>query len=210
MSKIFDIKIYGKLEGYKVQAKISPKRILHYDDRYNPESHVREVFCSLIKEGMTVVDAGAFIGYYTLLASERVGNKGKVLSFEPDPINFKILSENIRINNIRNVKLFNKTLGAKFGKLYFDRYSSDYVSISRRKSKLRIDVVPLDAIEQNVDLVKIDVIGAELEVLKGMESILNKGKVKVISEVYPDEEKKLGYSVEMLEKFLKEKVIVFI
>ena len=204
ISKIFDVKIYGKLEGMKIRAKISPKRILHYDDRYNPEPHVRKVFCTLIKDRMTVVDAGAFIGYYTLLASKRVGNKGKVLAFEPDPTNFKILSENIRINNIKNVKLFNKALGAEFKKLYFNRYEHDYVSRTE-VGKLCIDVVPLEAIEQNVDLIKIDVIGAELEVLKGMNSMLDKGKVKIICEVYPSEEKKLGYSVETLEKYLKEK-----
>jgi len=209
ISRIFNIKIYGELEGMKIQAKISPKRILWYSDKYNPEAHVRKVFCSLIKEGMTVVDAGAFIGYYTLLASKRVGSSGKVLAFEPDPVNFKILSENVQINGIRNVLLFNKALGAEFGKLRFDVYSYDYFGRSKT-GNVYVDVIPLDFIEKDVDLVKIDVIGAELEVLRGMEDMLSEGKVKVICEVYPDELKMLGYSVKDFERYLKEKTIASI
>lgn len=64
--------------------------------------HVYEPFetkflLSQIKEGDVVLDLGAFIGYYTLLFADRVGSKGKVVAFEPSPMNYKILSKNVEL-----------------------------------------------------------------------------------------------------------------
>ena len=57
--------------------------------------------------GDTVVDVGAHIGLYTLIASNRVGSSGKVFAIEPDPMNFEILVQNIRLNNLENVLALN-------------------------------------------------------------------------------------------------------
>jgi len=157
-SKLFDIKIYGELEGMKIRAKISPRRILHYSDEYNPEPHIRAFFCSLIREGMIVVDVGAFIGYYTLLASKRVGNKGLVLSFEPEPSNFEILVENIRINGLVNVRPFRMAVGNRIGKMKFDIKGIDYIARTNLEG-FTMDVISLDSLIQNADVVKIDVVG---------------------------------------------------
>lgn len=59
----------------------------------------------IIKNGMTVVDVGAHIGYYTLIFASEVKGEGIVFSFEPDPQNFEILSTNVEENEFENVTL---------------------------------------------------------------------------------------------------------
>ncbi len=61
----------------------------------------------LLKDGMVMVDVGAFCGYYTLLASRLVGASGKVYAFKPHPTSYAYLLKNIEINGCRNVKASN-------------------------------------------------------------------------------------------------------
>ncbi len=68
-----------------------------------------------VKPGMTVVDIGANIGYYTLLMARQVGPAGKVFAFEPDPFNFSLLEENVRSNGYKNVTLINAALSERTG-----------------------------------------------------------------------------------------------
>ena len=60
-------------------------------------------FHEIIKEGMNIVDVGANIGAYTILAAEKVGKDGKVIAIEPEPRNYEQLLENIKLNNFQNV-----------------------------------------------------------------------------------------------------------
>jgi hypothetical protein len=62
------------------------------------EKYETALFKRLVKKGMVVVDIGANIGYYTLLAAHLVGDKGKVFAFEPDPNNYDLLCKNIEVN----------------------------------------------------------------------------------------------------------------
>jgi hypothetical protein len=68
---------------------------------YEPETTA--VFLSLITDGDVVVDLGAHVGYYTLLAARRVGPEGRVFAFEPNPDNFRLLVKNIESNLYSNV-----------------------------------------------------------------------------------------------------------
>jgi len=67
--------------------------------------------CLNPKEGDVFIDIGAHIGRYTLEAAKAVGEKGKVIAIEPHPSNFKILNENIKLNNLNNVITLNWLLG---------------------------------------------------------------------------------------------------
>lgn len=67
------------------------------------EPRETNLFKKIVRHGMTVIDLGANIGYYTLIASKLVGESGKVYAFEPEPDNFNILVKNININNLKNV-----------------------------------------------------------------------------------------------------------
>ncbi|KXA93130.1 hypothetical protein AKJ65_06625 [candidate division MSBL1 archaeon SCGC-AAA259E19] len=63
-----------------------------------------------IEEGMTVVDAGAYTGLFTLKASKKVGSEGKVIALEPYPPSFKVLKLNVEQNGCENVHLINEGL----------------------------------------------------------------------------------------------------
>ena len=81
------------------------------------------------REGDIIIDAGAYFGYFTILAAKKVGKTGKVIAFEPDPRNYKILQKNVAaagLNNVIIVKkaLFNKNTKYQYPKnLLSERFS---------------------------------------------------------------------------------------
>ena len=79
------------------------------------ERFEREVISHYCKEGMNVLYLGANIGAYTLLLSERVGDTGRVIAFEPHPTNFTALQRNITMNQLNNITALNYAIGAKNG-----------------------------------------------------------------------------------------------
>lgn len=90
-----------EIQGHKMF--IEPADGLEFLIKPHHEEFETEIFKKEIKKGDTVLDLGAHIGYYTLLAAKLVGEKGKVFAFEPEPTNFALLKKNIKINNHQNV-----------------------------------------------------------------------------------------------------------
>lgn len=129
------------------------------------EPPVTALFCSLIKKGMTVVDVGAFIGYYTLLAAKRVGDNGKVFAFEAAPNHFKLLLKNIEINGWNNIKAFQLAVSDKSGKRKFNVKAlsgSSFASTENIVDTITVNTVSLGSfLQTNPDIVKIDVEGGE-------------------------------------------------
>jgi len=70
---------------------------------------------SKINKGDIVIDAGANIGMFSIMASILVGKTGKVIAIEPEPENLKILKRNVELNNINNMIIINKALFSKSG-----------------------------------------------------------------------------------------------
>lgn len=148
----------------------------------------------LVKPGMTVVDVGANIGYFTVIFSKLVGNTGKVYAFEPDPYNYDILSKNIKLNNLSNVILIPKALSNFPGKikLFLDKTNLGNMSfaaqnISDDGGEIEVEAVTLDSYlgGQKVDFIKIDVQGAEGLVLGGAKNTLNNNHLKILTEFWP-------------------------
>ena len=181
------LRLYSTFSGGTVEidsqkfciTKYSGDRAILYS-LIGHEPHVTNIFCSLIREGMTVVDAGAAFGYYTLLAAKRVGQDGKVYAFEPIPTVFNDLVENVKINGWKNVYLYNMALSDSIGERIIATDGSSYFGLRpvRGVNKVCIKTTRLDYIVDDADLVKIDVEGHEIEVLRGMANILEKGNVK--------------------------------
>ena len=86
---------------------------LPFTNSYEKEQTI--LFRKLVDEGMNVVDIGANIGYYTLLAAELVGEKGKVFAFEPEPSNYDLLLRNVEINGYKNVTVVRKAVSNETG-----------------------------------------------------------------------------------------------
>lgn len=172
-----------------------------------------------LKEGDIVIDCGAHIGTFTLYAAKIVGDSGMVFAFEPDSLNYQKLIKNIDLNNLNNIIAIRKGLWGENTNLKFNElhsgYSSFFIDDLKRKSLIKVPVVSLDnelrkrGIKK-VDFIKMDVEGAELEVIRGAKEILKKsqGNMAIASyhvidgqETYVTLEKmlsKLGYQTKTL------------
>ena len=146
-----------------------------------------------LQPGMTVLDAGAHEGYYTLFASKRVGRGGKVIAFEPSPRERKALRWHVLINRCWNVRIQGLALGEENGEA--DLHIVDGVqtglnslrppAIAGRAGILKVRVTSLDDWLRvhdldRADFIKLDVEGAELSVLKGASGLLRRRPRPVI------------------------------
>jgi FkbM family methyltransferase len=159
----------------------------------------------MVKKGDVVVDLGASIGYFTLLAARLVGKEGKVYAFEPEPRNFLLLCKNIALNGYDNIVAIRKAVSDRegFAKLFL---SDDYGSHSlykfdNAKTPIITETVTLDNFFRkegyHVDIIKIDVEGAEMVAFLGMEKLIRENKkLKIFVEFSPYRIREAGYSPE--------------
>lgn len=142
-----------------------------------------------LEKGKVVLDAGANIGWYTLIMSRIVGKHGKVLAVEPDPFNFAVLERNIKDNNLENVSAFQIALSDKngFSKMSIARLPSQHSLIhniySARLQTVR--TMKLDTLLEKIgvnqlDFGKVDVEGAELQLLRGASGTLKSNPELII------------------------------
>lgn len=173
---------------------------------------------SLIKNGEVVVDVGAHIGWYTLVASQCVGRLGKVISFEPHPFCIDRLRNNVSLNNFTNVKIEQIALSDKNKKVSFwigdDMGGSLVKENTQRLTKGKVKRISVKAqtldsyvVSQKIkriSLIKIDVEGAELKVLRGAKNILQKQSPYLIVEVIEENLKAFAANRVMLFNFVRE------
>jgi FkbM family methyltransferase len=145
------------------------------------------------RDGGIVVDVGAHYGRYAIIAAKRVGPKGKVIAIEADPNNFDMLNKNIKLNELsEHVITLNYAASSNKSKVKLSIpekksghtiYSSIITSRAPTEKFIEVNANTIDnllhengiSLEQ-VNWIKIDVEGAELEVLKGTINILSKSK----------------------------------
>jgi FkbM family methyltransferase len=165
------------------------------------EDEIEEHFTP--KGGDTVVDVGAHAGHYTLIGSKRVGQNGKVIAIEADPSNFEILNRNIKLNGLTNIIALNYAAYSKQTKLKlylpvkgsgFSIYNTIMVNRAKPEEKfIEVNANTLDyLLQQNgirdANWIKIDVEGAEFEVLKGATDVLSKSKdITLLIEVHGED-----------------------
>lgn len=171
------------------------------------EKYQTELFRKIVKKGMVVVDIGASIGYYTLIAAELVGENGKVFAFEPEPENYALLVRNIEANGYKNVLPVQKAVSNKVEttRLFLSPDGNTgwhriYDSQDGWDS-IEIETVTLDEFfkdkEGRIDVIKMDVEGAEMAVLQGMSHILKgNDNLKIFTEFMPMLLEKFGSSPE--------------
>jgi FkbM family methyltransferase len=169
---------------------------------------------SLIAPGDWVIDVGANVGHYTKRFSELVGPVGRVIAFEPVPETFALLSSNVQLFQFMNVTLINMALSDIHVVIFMNipHFESGLKSFTRAHltpvdsglANLRVLTTRLDSLELpcKVTLVKIDVEGHELAVIRGMEELLVRDQPTLIVETGSDEVSKhligLGYNAERL------------
>jgi FkbM family methyltransferase len=166
------------------------------------ERWITERVRDLLRPGMTVVDVGANVGYYSVLAADAVGPSGRVHAFEPNPDLVEILYTNLAINGFGDrATVVAKAVHARQGSVALHRFRRHMGSSSLWASEahaqahhdsldsVTVESVPLDvhfAPGTRVDFVKIDAEGAEPLVLQGARRMLTENRdVKVVLEFAP-------------------------
>lgn len=145
-----------------------------------------------LREATTVIDIGAHLGFYTLVMSSRVGTRGEVLAFEPSPREFRHLKTHIRINRCANVQLENVALADCSGSMELFVLSAPWTTGNSLR-RPRVDgvqsvTVPVTTLDEylsedhigEVDLIKLDVEGAELKILGGAVGLLSRSRRPLI------------------------------
>ena len=161
------------------------------------ERRVTETLIKTIDGAKCFVDIGAYLGWYTCLASKHMP-QGKVYGFEMDAINFALLKKNLIINDCKNAEAYNLAVSDSSGMLSYEREDSHPSPILRLSTEEMTDYSPnlitvaaitIDDFFQNKtikpDVIKIDVEGAETKVLMGMTRLLEKFNPTMFLEIHP-------------------------
>ena len=141
--------------------------------------------------GDTVLDLGANIGIFAVKAGKQVGKRGKVIAIEPDPHNLSYLERNLEINEIKNCVIVPKGVWSKKGELnlYLGPGGGCNSLVWKREKLVSVKVDTLSGIldkikVDNVNFIKMDIEGAEIEALEGMENILKEHDVTLAIEAF--------------------------
>jgi FkbM family methyltransferase len=172
-------------EGYVMAPKRQPLFVLMLADATTGglEPGTRKVLKRLIEPGMRVADVGANVGLLTLVCARATGADGRVWSFEPEPGPRALAAKMKQANGLSWVTLEDCAVGREAGILTFNvspviGHSSLYdlpTDEMKQVTRIKVPVRPLDeaiGAGQRLDVVKIDVEGAELDVLAGMQGLL--------------------------------------
>ncbi len=160
---------------------------------YTPdiEPHVSAQFRRYVRPDSTVLDIGANMGWYTLLAA-KLAPRGRVIAVEAHPGNVRLIEQSLAINTFDNVEIWPVAASDRPGLLAFATFNSNgfvpkEMDVNAPGVK-RVPAVALDALLEQVDrldLVKIDIEGFEPYALRGMRAALQKWRPVVLCEFHP-------------------------
>jgi FkbM family methyltransferase len=147
---------------------------------------------------MVVLDIGANIGYYTLLAARLLGGSGRVISFEPVPSNYALLLRNIDVNGYKNIEAVPRAVSNTCGMttLYLDKINFGGHSFSQENMPVTEDTVEVETTTldnyleneagiEHVDFIKTDAQGAEGLIFEGAEKTLRSNDLRIMMEFWP-------------------------
>lgn len=183
-------RIYVRLGDMYVGATIARDR--------EYERNVTQELEALLHSGDIFLDIGANIGYFTLLAAARVGPNGKVIAFEPSADNCELLRMSIEANGFTTIELYphavaehEQVIGLEGGHLQSNARVVDLSPEQAAHSSVRhVRAVALDQflpLAQRIDVVKMDIEGAEPRALAGMRRLLETHRPTIVLEFSPDQ-----------------------
>ncbi len=169
---------------------------------------------SLLRPGDVVIDGGANIGLFTLMAAGRVGGDGHVVACEPSPTTMALLRENVAFNGYGWVDLREVALAERPGRLQMrvfgagSGHSSFAPEDSASGSEVEVEVATLDEVAGDLldrtSLVKLDVEGAELLALKGAPRLLERARPDFIVELEPEHLERQGGSIAAVQSLFED------
>lgn len=159
----------------------------------NYEPNVTEAFCEHLSDGMSVLDVGANVGYFSMLSASLVGPKGSVLAIEPNPKKARMIEASRRTNDFAQVRILQCAAGAEAGMLTLHASHSNGITnalpaeIDALLASETVAQMPIDAVldGKKIDLIKLDVEGAEYKALLGASGMLAASRPIIISEFCP-------------------------
>ena len=167
-----------------------------------------------LKPGMTFVDAGANVGYWTALAASLVGPKGRIIAFEPSPYAFQRLKDLVEFNDLEQVEAINAGLSDLPGQveLYLGAWGNHTPTMVPHEAETStlVAVQTLDYAAERagidrIDLIKIDVEGFEFRVLDGAKQLLRERRIRaILCEFNDDWLRAAGSSTESLERTFRQ------
>jgi FkbM family methyltransferase len=218
---------FSAQRGYPAHVNDDVFRLVYsygarYDraDKREYEPVIYGAFVKDIREGMTVLDIGAHVGFFTLAAAKRIGQRGRVFAFEPAPETSHMLSQHISFNDWNDrAEVVRSVVSDVNGTITFFANADSMAASLRAEnwelaaehmatpiSKIEVPSTTLDTFcrERRVhpDVLKIDVEGAELLVLRGGEDLLKNSSPVIHCEVHPPLMKNFNYSVDDFRAYL--------
>jgi FkbM family methyltransferase len=215
-----DHMVWARVEGGPAQGlwlELKPRTGQSYV-RGEVETTVQNILVERLRPGMIFYDLGANIGLFTLLAARLVGEKGRVVSFEPDPANAERLRRNVERNQFANVTVVEAGVWSSSGEFNFvtadeqspDRGVGTFIAHEGQPRGTPTRCVSLNDLTETVpapDALKCDVEGAEFEVLRGAEKMLKTKHPWIICEMHSELNdrnvrqilNRLGYTLERLD-----------
>jgi len=170
----------GPLEGLKWIAASGTNFIKGTYEQYKTNA-----FLEHLKEGDIVIDVGAHVGYYTALASLKVGPRGKVFAFEPRPLNIGFFKKHMKVNQLKNVHLYEGAISDRTGEEHFRTDTGTGTGHLSKQGKLKVKTYSLDELFEKgeipkPDFLKVDVEGGEINVLKGSQKVVSQTRPKML------------------------------
>jgi FkbM family methyltransferase len=200
-------------EGFLMEVDGSSQtgRMLYATGEY--EGATTRVMKRLLKRGQTMVDVGANIGYFTLVASRAVGPDGRVVAFEPAAVVREQLHRNLGLNAVANAVVRDEALSAAPGTVEFFSGPEDDTGLASlrvlpKSTRTTVIQARFDDVwepEAPVALIKMDIEGAEMAALEGMARCLSRFSPDLIVEVTDGYLRALGASAAALVGFLIER-----
>ncbi len=182
-----------ELSGHSIKMHVIDSYEWMRVQSFYEDKHIIAEIAANLKSGGSFWDIGASIGLYSNMIAKILGEKGKVISFEPEDRSRGRLNENIKLNGNENISVFPIALGSKKDTLHLqlsERLSSGTHQLTTNKvtdtvNTKAVEVLPADEfmIRENLSVptvLKIDVEGFEEEVLKGAKNILSNPECKAI------------------------------
>ena len=179
------------------------------------EKEMLEKFVNFTKPGNVVWDIGAYIGMYSIFCEERIKDDGHIYAFEPEFKTFQSFKKNCKLNNTTNITPLNFALSdsTRKGKIYSSKDDSIAISSLIAEPRLKTHGVSVSLhtgdelvkkdVQMQPNIVKIDVEGFEMSVLKGMKNILQNDECRYLFiEVHPKILKTLNKEPKDIDTFL--------
>jgi len=136
-----------------------------------------KLIAKCVKPGGVVYDIGANVGFYSLIASRKVGSTGRVIAFEPSPRNLRFLYQHLALNSIANVTVLDLAVTDIEGETEFFVGKDPRISRITVGGDIRVRTTTLDRLIETLpppDLIEMDIEGTEYSALRGAEQLLRK------------------------------------